>query len=440
MARRKNFFNFNDFNFVDGAIDLFNNTIRNSFEFDAITDDVFEAKVLTTPTPISSDPESFGGIIEGGTFLNKKFSFRVRILGPFSPHRFLEDPCSLDTATTTEEANYIFSLIQSHTQVFLYDNNTATRPKIGDVVKVKLSKSGHSFDTRRAKQYLGIVNEAPKASESAATSALKCEKLDELFEEFDFTTISNPTVNIESAQQLVDTFIDLSLPEIQKLISGIRNIAVGSTIRTTAHGRGMIYNFAKQRGIKTDITSREDAATKPEEVERLRQLLTDRSGPYKMQIAPPEKSDHNPAKGNVAIDLQSTMNSSPSYEEVARAVNQYFDLTNTEELYGFKMIEVREEPDNGSYYCPPADGDPKSPKDPKNPIKCGVVHVALKPIDGYVSTESVVVAESISSPGDAGDDPPDAGSDPSVASSEPTESSTEAIDYDESDEFATSES
>lgn len=210
MARKKNYFNFNDFNFVDGAVDLFENTIRSAFEFDAFTDDVFEARVLTTPTPIVNEVAVFATM---DPLKSKKFSFRVRILGHLSPHRFLEDPCKMADGTTTVSQDQIFSVIQSHTQVFFYDDGTQTRPKIDDVVKIKLARSGHSFDTKRAKQYLGIVQDAPESSTGTST-APDCSKLETLFKDFDFDEIASSS---DGERSWDGKYPAIDGPEVQRI-------------------------------------------------------------------------------------------------------------------------------------------------------------------------------------------------------------------------------
>ena len=161
MARRKNNFSFNDFNFVDGAIDLFNNTIRNSFQYDSLLDDVFEARVITIPTPITDDPTA----LSNGVSKNTKYIFRARILGDKSPHRFLEDPCNLDQARDDATADLILSQIQNHTEVFVYDVELGI-PKRGDIVRIKLERTANSFNTRRSKQYLGIARDVKESYET----------------------------------------------------------------------------------------------------------------------------------------------------------------------------------------------------------------------------------------------------------------------------------
>jgi hypothetical protein len=184
MARRRNNFSFNDFNYVDGSIELFNNTIRNSFQYDSLLDDVFEARVITVPTPIVNDATA----LSSGADKNEKYIFRVRILGDRSPHRFLEDPCNLDQAKDDVTADFVFSQIQNHTEVFVHDTELGV-PKRGDIVRIKLERTANSFNTRKAKQYLGIARDVKESSET--TTKVDCEKLDQLFKNADFDALSS---------------------------------------------------------------------------------------------------------------------------------------------------------------------------------------------------------------------------------------------------------
>jgi hypothetical protein len=192
MARRKNYFSFLDFNYADGAIDLFQNTIRGAFEFDALTGDVFQAVVLTEPTPIVKDIGSLTSVTArsfGSDGNNQKFSFRVRILGSNSPHQFLPDPCDLADSTSDFTSDKIFNLIQSHTQVILYDNSTERRPKTGDVVNIKLERTGHSYNLARAKQYIGIAQDVDPLKVSSVGRP-ECDNLADLFKDGSIRSIS----------------------------------------------------------------------------------------------------------------------------------------------------------------------------------------------------------------------------------------------------------
>ena len=62
MSPPKGFYSFLDFNYTNGAIDLFEQTLRNSIDFNAMEDDVFEARVLTTPTKIVDNIANAGPI------------------------------------------------------------------------------------------------------------------------------------------------------------------------------------------------------------------------------------------------------------------------------------------------------------------------------------------------------------------------------------------
>jgi hypothetical protein len=375
VARKKNYFSFLDFNYAEGAFDLFQNTIRGAFEYDSLTDDVFQAKVLTEPTPIADVVGDLRGVADRvNKDLNQKYSFRVRILGINSPHRFLEDPCPIKETRDDFTADKIFSIINNHTEVILYDNSNERRPKMGDIVNIKLSRSGNSFDIRRASQYIGIASEID-INIPLNTKKPECIPLASIFDPKKLTSLGNPSVNEAAAQAVIQSFKANSLPAINAARSGIQEIIISSGIRTTEQGRKMIWRMANQEGIKTTITE-QDAAKNPTEVERLRSELEKKG--YK--VAPPEDSNHNPAKGKVAIDLQSTGNDKPSYSQIQQLVKDYFEKTNTEAL-GFTLHHIEPEPDNGTIFCPADPTDPKSPKDPENPTKCGVVHIDLLPND-----------------------------------------------------------
>ena len=210
MTRRKDYFNFTDFNYVDGAIDLFHNTVRGAFKYDALTDDVFQARVLTFPTPIVEDPEDLGGAIGSQ---NQKYSFRVRILGRNSPHKFLEDPCLIEDGSDDATANNIFSIIQNHTQVILYDEATERKPKIGDIVNIKLSRTGNSYDINRAQQYLGIASDTD-GTDVKGISRPDCSNLSALFEDEDYGNLSTFSDGERGAAKI---YPDLDSPEVMEV-------------------------------------------------------------------------------------------------------------------------------------------------------------------------------------------------------------------------------
>ena len=360
MARRRNNFSFNDFNYVDGSIELFNNTIRNSFQYDSLLDDIFEARVITVPTPMVNNPTD---VSSGAGDKNEKHVFRVRILGDRSPHRFLEDPCNLDQAKDDVTADFVFSQIQNHTEVFIYDTELGV-PKRGDIVRIKLERTAKSFNTRKAKQYLGIARDVKESSET--TTKVDCDRLDQLFKNFDFDALSSPSINEAEAQKLVDDFLS-RLPAIEQLLPTElkgKTIRKTSAIRTTAEGRQMILKMATDRNISTSAT-KASIVNNPTETERLRQIL---EKDYNQDIALPEESAHNPVNGKVAIDLQITGHSSATYKLLAQTLNTYKRSMDSTTMPDYTITLIHEEPFQGTTRCPEPKGS-----------KCGVVHVELTP-------------------------------------------------------------
>ena len=360
MARRRNNFSFNDFNYVDGSIELFNNTIRNSFQYDSLLDDIFEARVITVPTPMVNNPTD---VSSGAGDKNEKHVFRVRILGDRSPHRFLEDPCNLDQAKDDVTADFVFSQIQNHTEVFIYDTELGV-PKRGDIVRIKLERTANSFNTRKAKQYLGIARDVKESSET--TTKVDCDRLDQLFKNFDFDALSSPSINEAEAQKLVDDFLS-RLPAIEQLLPTElkgKTIKKTSAIRTTAEGRQMILKMATDRNISTSAT-KASIVNNPTETERLRQIL---EKDYNQDISPPESSNHNPVNGKVAIDLQITGHSSATYKLLAQTLNTYKRSMDSTTMPDYTITLIHEEPFQGTTRCPEPKGS-----------KCGVVHVELTP-------------------------------------------------------------
>jgi hypothetical protein len=175
-------FSFLDFNYVDGAVDLFEETLRSSIKFNAMEDDVFEARVLTTPTKIEISADD-----SAPPDTNDKYFFRARILGPLSPHRFLEDPCELSNFQDEGAKERAFSVIQDHTKVVIYGE--WENPSIGDVVKIKLERTGKTYNTKDAKQYLGITRNTTIPVKR--TSGEDCTTLAEIFNGVDFNSLES---------------------------------------------------------------------------------------------------------------------------------------------------------------------------------------------------------------------------------------------------------
>ena len=110
MAIRQ-FLNRTDFSNPDTALDLYGNSLRTSFTYDAYQGKtVFEAIVLTRPIFMSDaylSPDEDGGPAPRFNASNEreegrldKFMFKGRILADEapSPHDYLHDPCDVQVA------------------------------------------------------------------------------------------------------------------------------------------------------------------------------------------------------------------------------------------------------------------------------------------------------------------------------------------------------
>lgn len=219
MSPPKGFYSFLDFNYTNGAIDLFEQTLRNSIDFNAMEDDVFEARVLTTPTKIVDNIANAGPIDVTDDDLNVKYAFRARILGPLSPHRFIEDPCELSNFQEEGAKERAFSVIQDHTKVVLY--GPQDNPVIGDVVRIKLERTGKTYNTKDAKQYLGLVRSTTIPVKRV--SGESCATLAEIFNGVDFNSLDSMSGSLQTFTDSLDGPNDNEVV-IGKELSGLQEI------------------------------------------------------------------------------------------------------------------------------------------------------------------------------------------------------------------------
>ena len=246
MSPPKGFYSFLDFNYTNGAIDLFEQTLRNSIDFNAMEDDVFEARVLTTPTKIVDNIANAGPIDVTDDDLNVKYAFRARILGPLSPHRFIEDPCELSNFQEEGAKERAFSVIQDHTKVVLY--GPQDNPVIGDVVRIKLERTGKTYNTKDAKQYLGLVRSTTIPVKRV--SGESCATLAEIFNGVDFNSLAG------SVEKSVNNTLDGLNPnfkeKLTQLLEKLKNKGysprVYETLRTNER---QSYLFSKYNTLET---------------------------------------------------------------------------------------------------------------------------------------------------------------------------------------------
>ena len=173
MARKRRSYLFEDFDFAEGAFNLFQNSIRSAMDYDANISDQFEATVLTNPTRVSGDVKNR---IKPITDKTETFAFMVRILGPQSPHKFLPEPCELYKTEDPESRRVAFNVIQQHTKVFMEGSTTISMPTVGDTVKIILDRGEFgSYKTDVAKQYISISAKArvPASGDAACVALAK---------------------------------------------------------------------------------------------------------------------------------------------------------------------------------------------------------------------------------------------------------------------------
>lgn len=137
------------------ALDWFNNSIRKAAEYNVFGNKtVFEAIVLSDAYPLSvleSGAPGFPTPADGETGptwgLNTRFAFPARIVGMPTPHAFLPNPC--DPQYEAESSLVNTWLIDAHTTFISqigYSTDPKKRPKIGDIVEVRLRPGPNGYD------------------------------------------------------------------------------------------------------------------------------------------------------------------------------------------------------------------------------------------------------------------------------------------------------
>ena len=144
--------------------DLYSNSIRRGFEFDAYGDrDTFQAVVLTNPIP--TDPKQinlFTGDQPDGSEKISQFTYRARIVGVNSPHDFLPDPCD---STYTDDPVQAEKLIAMHTLFVSKEEDGVgnSLPRKGSTVEVKLTKNVFSYNLQIG-EHLKVVSNPQQPS------------------------------------------------------------------------------------------------------------------------------------------------------------------------------------------------------------------------------------------------------------------------------------
>lgn len=165
---------FGDFNTAEGSYNLFENAMRKAIDFDAYDSDIFEAKVLTVPTLITTALLKASKTNVSSSSI-KTYACMVRIRGQLSTHKFLRDPCSIEDAMGPEARRKVFNLIQQHTKVFIY-NDGEPLPKIGEIIEVRLERGSFGSFKADSAQFIGVkagFEQANVGSRDECTSVIQ---------------------------------------------------------------------------------------------------------------------------------------------------------------------------------------------------------------------------------------------------------------------------
>ena len=207
---------FSELTYKGVGLDLIGNAIRESVNPKKTRNKVVEAKVLMEPVLIKSDLESAGYKASSNPNpkdTDEKYEIYVRIITPFTPHRFLSEPCADDPKYSKEKRDQIFALHKNHCRVIVTGEE---KPKKGDIVKITL-KEGLHFDlyARTAQAYNGISRKTNESDLTTLDQQQKkaCDSMESLFKSFDFTTLGN------SAASYTEHF-DPSIPPLADPFGG----------------------------------------------------------------------------------------------------------------------------------------------------------------------------------------------------------------------------
>jgi len=174
----KNYFDSTIFDEVGDSFDLLTRVIQKAFNFDALEDVLeFQAIVLTPPIPISFSNRQLANFVQAISSPTieeidnlPKFAFKVRIIGPLSPHLFWPDPCDPKFVTEVGGQEEAIDWILKHTDVLSLD--AAAVPNVGDVVTIKLNSNIYTVNPEKGV----LVSVVQKMVASVPTFSLECQE------------------------------------------------------------------------------------------------------------------------------------------------------------------------------------------------------------------------------------------------------------------------
>lgn len=179
VKSKKNFFDAIDFDEIGDSMDLWWNTIHDSYQFDAISKKKeFNAVVISPPVPIGANSNEMDTFMDGvsGNFTDTlpKFVFRARLKDVTSHHVFWPDPCDPRFVEDAGGQENAIDWISKHMKVMAI--NATEIPKVGDTVRVKLNKQGIYTANAETAIMVGLVTSLDSIDSSALafTDSAEC--------------------------------------------------------------------------------------------------------------------------------------------------------------------------------------------------------------------------------------------------------------------------
>ena len=182
----KEFLDSSMFSDPTSALDLVDNSVRRSMDFNVYgRKTIFQALVLTRPIFLA-DVTTEGtttvfGHASRDTGKLTKFAFKGRIIDAPSPHDYLPNPCDA-AATTDAEKRGARRLVSLHTTFISSDDYTKSDnylPEVGDIVLVELKKNVFSYDLQFG-TFMSVKDNRVNV-EASDEDALDCSSVKDLF-------------------------------------------------------------------------------------------------------------------------------------------------------------------------------------------------------------------------------------------------------------------
>ena len=248
------------------------------------------AKALTDSIPLSLANLMSGQFEVSSNSKISRYIIRAKIQSALyrhkDPHAMLADPCLPIYASKPNEA---IALIKLHSLCITpksFDLGDSGQINKGDIIEISCKIDRQTGQPMVALATVTkIIQRAPPITASDAQPCI------DLAGKFDYTSISLGDSGAAGQVERRDR-IDSLWAAVIAHGNVPEGVSITSTGRTVAEGRAMIVRMAKSRSIAVKGTGLDNA-----ENERLRAILTDRGGSYKLAIAKPSRSNHCVGEG-----------------------------------------------------------------------------------------------------------------------------------------------